>query len=94
MSAAAPVKQALLLCSSFGTRSWGVLEDGLYDALVVDATADGETIALDLTILGGAHKGEVVSVRAHGMDMDDVDILGMPGTLVVENGVPAFTVER
>jgi len=71
-----------------------VLEDGLYDALVVDANGDGETMALDLTILGGAHKGEVVSVRATGLDVDDIDLLGMPGTLVVEKGVPAFTVER
>jgi hypothetical protein len=71
-----------------------VLEDGLYDALVVDATSDGETMSLDLTILGGAHKGEVVSVRATGLDVDDVEILGMPGTLIVEKGVPAFTVER
>jgi hypothetical protein len=71
-----------------------VLEDGQYDALVVDAIADGETMALELTILGGAHKGEVVSVRATGLALDDIDVLGMPGTLVVENGVPAFTVER
>ena len=71
-----------------------VLEDGAYDALVVDATADGDAIALDLTILAGAHKGEIVSVRATGMDTDEVDLLGMPGTLVVENGVPRFTVER
>lgn len=71
-----------------------MLEDGLYDALVVDATADGEALALDLTILGGAHKGEVVSVRATGLGVDDVEILGMPGTLVVEKGVPTFTVER
>ena len=71
-----------------------MLEDGLYDALVVDATADGEALALDLTILGGAHKGDVVSVRATGLGVDDVEILGMPGTLVVEIGVPTFTVER
>jgi hypothetical protein len=71
-----------------------VLEDGLYDALVVDATADGETMSLDLTILGGTHKGEVVSVRATGWDVDDVEVLGLPGTLIVEKGVPAFTVER
>ena len=71
-----------------------MLEDGLYDALVVDATADGETMALALTIVGGAHKGEVVSIRATGLGVDDIDILGMPGTLVVEKGVPAFTVER
>jgi len=71
-----------------------MLEDGVYDALVVDATVAGDGMTLDLTILGGAHKGEVVSIRSHGMDIDDVDLLGMPGTLVVENGVPSFTVER
>jgi len=71
-----------------------MLEDGLYDALVVDASANGAAMALDLTILGGAHKGDVVSVRAAGLDLDDVDILGMPGRLVVENGVPTFTVEK
>jgi hypothetical protein len=71
-----------------------VLEDGVYDALVVDATAAGEAMNLDLTIVAGAHKGEVVAVRATGLAIDELDLLGMPGTLVVENGVPAFTVER
>jgi hypothetical protein len=74
------------------------LEDGSYNALVVDATADstaGEhVIALDLTILDGPHKGEVVSLRATGLGDDEVELLGLPGTLVVENGVPAFAVER
>jgi hypothetical protein len=71
-----------------------VLEDGSYDAVVVDATAGEEAMALDLTILGGAHKGEVVSIRATAMDIDEVDLLGLPGTLVVENGVSLFRVER
>jgi hypothetical protein len=71
-----------------------VLEDGVYDALVVDATAEGEAIVLELTIIAGTHKGEVVSIRTEGLDVDEVDILGMPGTLTVENRVPAFTVER
>ena len=74
-----------------------VLEDGRYDALVVDATVDptapGDVLALDLTILSGAHKGEVVSLRATGLQRDELDLLGLPGTIVVENGVPTFTVE-
>ena len=36
---------------------------------------------LDVTILAGAHKGEVVSVRADGLGVDPLDCLGMPGTL-------------
>ena len=71
-----------------------VLEDGTYDAVVVDARARERAMSLDLTILGGVHKGEVVTIEAEDMDIDEVDLLGMPGTLVVENGVPAFTVER
>jgi hypothetical protein len=74
-----------------------VLEDGTYDALVVDATVDpaaaDDVLALDLTILSGAHKGEVVSLRATGLHRDELDLLGLPGMIVVENGVPAFTVE-
>jgi hypothetical protein len=86
LSARRHVKQALCALN--------VLEDGSYDALVVDASIDGEAMALDLTILAGAHKGEVVAIRATGIDADDLELLGMPGTLVVENGVPRFTVER
>jgi len=71
-----------------------VLEDGSYDAIVVDATVDGDVVALDLTILDGPHKGEVVAVRATGLHVDELDVLGLPGTLVVENGVPRFDVER
>ena len=74
-----------------------VLEDGTYDALVVDATADPAAadgvLTLDLTILSGAHKGEIVSLRANGLHRDELDLLGLPGTIVVENGVPTFTIE-
>jgi hypothetical protein len=62
--------------------------------MVVDATADDRGIALDLTILAGTHKGEVVAVRTDDSSIDELDFLGMPGTLAVENGVPLFTVER
>jgi hypothetical protein len=91
--------------AEFGHDRWMLadglpLGDGRYDALVVDASAEGDTVALDLTILGGSHKGEVVSIRAQGAErgalaqIDELDLLGLPGTLVVENGVPAFAVER
>jgi len=90
LSAPVQLKQA----SSPTCESVDVLEDGTYDAVVVDAVARGETMSIDLTILGGVHKGEVTTVEARGMEIDEVDLLGMPGTLVVENGVPVFTVER
>lgn len=69
------------------------LPDGRYDVLVVDATADDDALAIEITILAGAHKGEVVGVRATGVKLDELDLLGLPGTLLVENGVPRFAVD-
>lgn len=71
-----------------------VLEDGSYDVVVVDVTRHDDAVSVELTILAGAHKGEVVSVRAHELAGDETDLLGLPGTLDVEDGVPRFTVER
>ena len=70
------------------------LPDGSYDVLVVDATNDDDTIAIEITIISGAHKGEVVAIRAAGLQVDELDLLGMPGTLYVEGGVPRFVVDQ
>jgi len=76
-----------------------VLDDGVYDAFVVDAVAeagpDGAPgLHLDLTILVGPHKGEVVSVRAEGLGVDELDCLGMPATLTIADGAPAVVLDR
>jgi hypothetical protein len=71
----------------------GVLEDGSYDAFIVDVTTEGSVLHLDLTILDGAHKGEVVSVRATGLEVDEIDAIGMPATITVTDGVPAVTID-
>jgi hypothetical protein len=69
-----------------------LLEDGTYDALVVDVSPVGEGSArLDLTIVAGRHKGEVVPVRASGLAGDPLDMLGMPAVLTVTDGQPAVT---
>ncbi len=70
------------------------LDDGTYDVLVIDATADGDALALEITIVSGAHKGDVVGLHAVGLDVDELELLGMPGTLTVENGVPRFAVDE
>lgn len=70
-----------------------MLADGAYDVIVVDAEATAEGLRLDVALLGGEHKGEVVAVRASGLDIDEVDALGIPGTLVVEGGQPSVTLE-
>lgn len=65
------------------------LDDGVYDAFVVWAeTRDDGAIALDLTVTTGAHKGDVVSVRATGAPRDAIDLVGLPCTLRVRAGEP------
>lgn len=71
-----------------------VLEDGTYDALVVDATpADDGSCRVELTILAGPHKGEVVTVRRAGLADRALDLLGIPATLTVSDGAPAVRFE-
>lgn len=70
------------------------LPDGRYDAIVVDAstTTSGEVL-LELTILDGEHKGAIVQVTGQRGDDDPLFLLGIPGTLVVDNGTPHVTLE-
>ena len=70
------------------------LGDGAYEVLVVEASADGDAFVIELTIISGDHKGDVVGVRAAGLVVDELDLLGLPGMLHVENGVPHFELDR
>lgn len=74
-----------------------MIADGSYDAFVVDVeeSSDGDrrTHVLELTILSGEHKGEIVSVTAEGIDRDELDLLGMPATLVVADGAPSVRID-
>jgi hypothetical protein len=65
-------------------RLTAVLEDGSYEALVVDVEAG----VLALTIVAGMHKGAVVEVRAISLHDDGLDMLAMPCVLVVQEGQP------
>jgi hypothetical protein len=65
------------------------LEDGSYDAFVVWAeTRRDDDLALELAITTGAHKGDVVHVRATNLGKEALDVVGLPCTLVVEHGSP------
>jgi hypothetical protein len=70
-----------------------VLDDGVYDALVVDATDDGDAIVIELTIIAGPHKGELVSVRATGLVHDPLATLGVPARITVRDGAPDVQLE-
>ena len=71
-----------------------MLEAGTYDALVVDAndTDDGR-IALDLAVLAGAHKGEMVTVLAEHLGRDSAELLAVPAMLTVLDGRPSVVLE-
>jgi len=75
-----------------------VIPDGTYDAFVIDAEpglADDGTghMHLDLTILSGEQKGNVVSVTATGLTGTELDLLGMPATLTVADGQPTVRID-
>jgi hypothetical protein len=70
-----------------------LLDDGIYEALVVDATDEQGSVLLELTIIAGVHKGEVVSVRAAGLTLDAMATLGLPATLTVRDGQPGVELE-
>jgi hypothetical protein len=76
-----------------------VLSDGTYEAFVIDIAPDNEDTdehhaRIDLTILSGDHKGEVVTVRASTIDGDDISVLGLPATLTVIDGAPNVSIHR
>lgn len=76
-----------------------VLADGTYDVFVVDATPQeaGErptAWVLELTVVAGEHKGEVLSIGATGLPAAEFDLIGMPGTLTVTDGRLSFVVDR
>jgi hypothetical protein len=72
------------------------LPDGTYDALVVDISegeGDDGTVAVDLTIVAGPAKGDVVTLRATGLAGDPLDLLGVPATITVAGGAPSVRFE-
>jgi len=68
-----------------------ILGDGTYDVFIIDAEElDDTTLRLDLTIITGPSKGEVVSVRATNSGRDPLELMGTPAVLTVADGVPAI----
>ena len=76
-----------------------MLDDGRYDAFIVWADDDvgaevddaqhEHALRLTLTIIAGAYKGDVLDVVARNLaTRDPIDLVGLPCTLVVEDGRP------
>ena len=72
-----------------------MLEDGRYEALIVDAQADGDDglLGIEVTITSGTHKGEVVFLRGRVAGRDEIDLLAAPVTLVVSEGQPQLLLD-
>jgi hypothetical protein len=73
-----------------------ILEDGSYDAFIVDAREDEEisrAMHIEVAITSGARKGDVITMRATNMQHDAIALMGMPATLRVVNGEPALTID-
>ncbi len=71
------------------------LPDGTYDAFVVDVETDeaGGAVGLELTIVSGDHKGDVIGVSAAGLAGGLAELMGIPATLRVTDGAPSVTIE-
>ena len=62
-----------------------MLENGTYDALIIDAEVRDDNVALECTITSGAHKGDVIRIVTSSFaTRDAVSLLGMPCTLHVD----------
>lgn len=69
------------------------LDDGRYDAFVVWAEArEDDGVVFELTITTGEHKGEVVTVVGP-LSRAPIDVVGLPCTLLVEEGAPSVHLE-
>jgi hypothetical protein len=68
------------------------LVDGIYEVVVIDAREDDDgTLQLDLAVVSGAHKGEVVHLSGPRRDRDATAFLGLPATVRVHQGAPRLT---
>ena len=71
------------------------MPDGRYDVFVVDAeTIDETTMRVEIAMVSGDDKGAVFAMRGPHLARDPIELLGLPGTLIVRDGVPRLEVER
>lgn len=72
-----------------------MIPDGTYDVIVVDADDGSEpgVVSLHLAVAAGSHRGEVVTVTAHDLGRDPLDLLAVPATLTVRDGEPRVRLE-
>jgi len=72
-----------------------MLDDGTYDAIVVDADSGPtpDVVLVELAVAAGPHRGEVVAISAAGLGRDPIELLAVPATITVVDGVPTITLD-
>ncbi len=78
------------------------LADGSYDVFVIDAeqgAQDPGKVFVEVTLIDGEHKGEVLSVGCPTAELladdgDPIELLGETGMLTVADGAPRFQLDR
>ena len=67
------------------------LRDGVYEVVVVDVErVDANTSRVEIVLVTGACKGDVVSVLARNLTTPALDLMGLPATLTVTDGAPSL----
>ena len=75
-----------------------MLDDGPYDAVVVDADAGATPglTRLELAIASGEHKGALVTISTDEptiVGREPLDLLALPATITVVAGRPSLTID-
>ena len=81
-----------------GAAPGSALPDGEFPALVIDVEEGLDdtgtaVVHLELTILTGEHKGDVVAVSAQGITGSFIELIGMPATITVTDGEPRVAID-
>lgn len=73
----------------------GFPDGTVLDVVVVDAerTDDGSEVevVIEVAIATGDRKGELLAIRAPGLDLDPLDLLGLVATITVVDGEPRLS---
>jgi hypothetical protein len=78
-----------------GFQPMQALPDGRYDVFIVDAeTVDESTMRVEIAMVSGEDKGNVFAMRGPHLARDPIELLGLPATLIVRDGVLRLEVER
>jgi hypothetical protein len=75
------------------------LPDGSHDAFLMDVHTGTDDLGrplqrLELAVVAGECKGLVVSVLTGEPLGDEIELIGMPATITVEDGEPTVTIDR